>query len=80
MLMTWKGRELSTVGDLSDVVLRITAEDDGLAAHEFMTEYRRVNTHADQNVGYLSGYYDPHTTKKVQRLFGVAHPVFGKAR
>ena len=30
-----------------------------------------------QNLGYYAGYYDAATMKRVYRLFGAAHPIFG---
>ena len=29
------------------------------------------------NLGYMAGYYDDATAKKVKRLFGADHPIFG---
>jgi hypothetical protein len=29
------------------------------------------------NLGYMAGYYDSATAKKVNKLFGAVHPVFG---
>lgn len=29
------------------------------------------------NLGYMAGYYDHATAKKVDELFGAGHPVFG---
>lgn len=31
------------------------------------------------NLGYYAGYYDHETRVRVERLFGCAHPIFGKA-
>lgn len=30
------------------------------------------------NLGYYAGYYDHETMKRVQELFGAAHPIFGR--
>lgn len=76
--MNWDGRELDTIGDLSDVVLAITRAGDRDAAQRFMAQYRAETPHADINIGYLSGYYDPQRMAEVQELFDVAHPVFGR--
>lgn len=32
-----------------------------------------------QNLGYMAGYYDDETAKKIHRLFGAVHPIFGTA-
>src|SRR5882672_6581023 len=29
------------------------------------------------NLGYMAGYYDDATAKKINRLFGATHPIFG---
>lgn len=34
---------------------------------------------ANTNLGYFSGYYDNDTRRRVERLFGCAHPVFERA-
>lgn len=75
--MNWRGKDLATIGDLSDAVLAVARADDQAAADEFMAAYRAENPHADANVGYLSGYFDVDTMAKVQRMFAVAHPIFG---
>jgi hypothetical protein len=33
---------------------------------------------AKTNLGYYSGYYDPETMVRVQRLFRCVHPIFGR--
>lgn len=48
---------------------------------------RHVNDHGQspeearniisQNLGYFAGYYDDATAKKIDRLFGATHPIFG---
>lgn len=75
--MNWNGKSLDTIGDLSDAVLAIARSDDQAAADRFMAQYRAESEHADANIGYMSGYYDTDTMAKVQRMFGVAHPIFG---
>lgn len=75
--MEWEGKQLATIGDLSDAVLAIARADDQDAADRFMAQYRAENEHADANVGYLSGYYGTETMQKVQRMFRAEHPIFG---
>ncbi len=31
------------------------------------------------NLGYMAGYYDDATARKVHELFGAVHPIFGTA-
>lgn len=30
------------------------------------------------NIGYFAGYYDDETRRRVEHLYGAAHPIFGK--
>jgi hypothetical protein len=55
--MNWKGEEILTTGDLC--YKGIDKCDTPEEAQEFMELYRAENDHADENIGYLSGYYDP---------------------
>lgn len=77
--MNWNGKDLDTIGTLSDAILAIVRADDQQAADRFMELYRAESPHADSNVGYLSGYYGAETMAQVQRMFGAAHPIFGSA-
>ena len=73
--MNWKGQELTTIGDLCTFGIEKCDTPD--EAQEFMRLYRTENTHADENIGYLSGYYGPETMRRIQEWFGVSHPIFG---
>jgi hypothetical protein len=33
---------------------------------------------AMKNIGYFAGYYDAETNRRIQALFDVEHPIFGK--
>ena len=48
-------------------------------AQEFMRLYRAENPYADENIGYVLGYYSPAERARLQDWFGVTHPVFGKS-
>jgi hypothetical protein len=74
--MLWKGKELRTVGDLMNAMGKLVDERE---AQDFMRLYRAENEHADQNIGYLTGYFSREDTYRLQLWCGVAHPVFGKA-
>lgn len=73
--MTWKGEELITIGDLMDK--GIDRCDTPEEAQAFMRIYRAENEFADENIGYLSGYYGHNNMRRIQEWFGVAHPIFG---
>lgn len=84
--LIWKGKELKTMGDISNVVEEIIGLPDEQAkaeAKKFIETYevsidRREGVVAS-NIGYLSGYYDTDTMKRIQTIFAVQHPVFGNA-
>ena len=45
---------------------------------EFYNEYKETNQHADQNIGYILGYYEAKTVNRWFRLLDeIHHPVFG---
>lgn len=75
--MNWQGKELVTIGELGNAAASLQSREE---AQEFMRQYRAENPEfADQNIGYLSGYYDRATKARIQDWCGVAHPIFGKA-
>ena len=74
--MDWKDREMTTLGDL---MWGMSNCDNPEEAQEFMRLYRAENEYADQNIGYLTGYCGPEEMRRLQELFGVAHPVFGRS-
>jgi dihydroxyacid dehydratase/phosphogluconate dehydratase len=76
--MIWNGKELKTIGDLTDAIGSIAKTGSPAQAREFMVGYRQANEHADANVGYISGYFDRPTMNRIQEWFGVHHPVFGR--
>lgn len=75
--MEWKGQELVTIGDLMGK--GIDKCDGPEEAQEFMRLYRAENPYADENIGYLSGYYGTDDMRRIQEWFGAAHPIFGSA-
>ena len=75
MAMKWKGRQLTTIGDL--MMHGIDACNSPQEAREFMVLYREETPHAAANIGYLSGYYDHKNMRRIQDWFQVEHPIFG---
>lgn len=47
-------------------------------ANNFMAHLRAESVNADANVGYLTGYYAPDMMLRLQDLFDVVHPIFGR--
>lgn len=76
--MVWKGKELETIRDLMSAMDEIYARKDKDDATKFMDLYRSVNEHANENIGYLCGYYDTETHAGMMELFDVFHPFFGR--
>jgi hypothetical protein len=72
--LVWKGEALNTFGDIMRAVDAVASAEE---AQEFMAVYRDVTPHAAANIGYMSGYYDRATRRRIQEWFMVAHPIFG---
>jgi hypothetical protein len=75
--MIWKGKEIKTIGDLTNAVGLISSKEEGA---EFMSLYRSENAHADENVGYVSGYHDRETMARIQEYCNCSHPIFGRSQ
>jgi len=72
-MLNWKGKELVTYGDIMDAILACETPEEMRAC---MDAYRAENPHADGSIGYMTGYYDNETAKRVKRWLGVRHPIF----
>lgn len=75
--MIWKDQELKTIGDLMDKGINMC--DTPEEAQEFMRQYRSENEYAEQNIGYVSGYYSQEEANRIRDWFAVDHPVFGNS-
>ena len=79
--MNWNGKELATIGDLSDamyVIYRLASPEREEEARRFMADYRAESEHAETNIGYLTGYYGAKDADAMRELFDVSHPIFGR--
>lgn len=72
--MTWHDKPVDTIGDLFDAALK--AARDGEAA-AFLSAYRAVNDHADENLGYVIGYGDEDSRRLMYEAFDLTHPMIG---
>ncbi len=72
----WNGKTLKTVGDINDAMLSITNKQEAIA---FRDAYRKTNEFADENLGYLTGYCGATEMGRLQDLFEVGHPIFGRS-
>lgn len=73
--MRWKDEDLVTVGDFMSK--GIDHCDTPEEAQAFMALLRGVSAHANEDIGYLSGYYGRDDARRIREWFGVVHPVFG---
>jgi hypothetical protein len=73
-MMTWDGDPVDTIGDLFTYALK--AVDQG-RAEEFLAEYRALCDHADANLGYVIGYGDEDSRRRMYEAFNLTHPVLG---
>lgn len=82
--------EKITIGDKYGPAMEITDQAEADAYFEKLVEHtmsyakdEQYKTHEGaaalerSNLGYYAGYYDTETRKRVERLYGCAHPVFG---
>lgn len=77
--MKWAGRDLETIGDLTWAMDQIAnGPNPDEEAAEFMALYRAESEHANENIGYLTGYYEQETASRLRDLFDVSHPIFGR--
>ncbi len=74
--MKWKDEELKTAGDL--MKKGIEKCDTPEEAQEFMRLFKAENPYAEENIGYISGYYDTEEKQRIQEWFCVEHPIFGR--
>jgi len=70
----WDGEDLATLGQLFNGA--VAAADAG-RAREFYDAYAATNDHAAENLGYLFGYGDAETRRKLYAAFNLTHPIFG---
>jgi hypothetical protein len=73
--MEWNGKTIKTAGELFDAAASCHTQAE---ADEFLRLYRASNEHADANLGYIIGYGDEDTRKRLYGLFRMGHPIFGQ--
>lgn len=73
---TWGGKNLETIGDLIDAINAIDASPTRAQdAAAFMAKYRMANEHADANIRYLLGYFEPPERRtRLRELFSWEEP------
>ncbi len=76
-----------TIGDKYGPAMEITDQTQANTYFETCVEhcmsFGKTREEAEsierQNLGYFAGYYSHETRERVERLYGCAHPIFGKA-
>lgn len=77
MTWTWKGKKIRIIRDLMDALSALKSPEE---AKEFMAAYRKIHpVHANQNIGYITGYFDSATCQRLNEWCGVEHPIFGNS-
>jgi hypothetical protein len=67
--MIWRGKQLSTMGEIGDMTVEIAKSGTRAEALAFMEAYKDATEYAYPNVLYYAGYYDPQTAMKVRQMF-----------
>ena len=70
----WKGKPLGTIGALLDGAVDAEKEEQ---APEFLAAYRAANEHADANLGYIIGYLDEDSRRRMYAAYDLTHPTLG---
>ena len=78
---------MATIGERYGPAMEVTSQAAAdsyfqFLVREMMMEFGKGQDEAKEivrtNLGYYAGYYDNETRERVERLFGCAHPFFGK--
>lgn len=72
--MIWKDKEIKTIDDAMAALRDIHTKEE---AAEYLRLARLEGPYADENIGYLFGYFNRDRWKELSELFGILHPVFG---
>lgn len=72
--MEWNGTEITDVQGLITAICAVKSREE---AERFIAAYEAENVHARENIGYIAGYCDADTSRRIWDWFGCAHPIFG---
>lgn len=67
-----------SISETLDTALKLKGKEQEEFAEAVMAHLKEVGGHGASNLGYFIGYYDAKDRKKLQKLFPVEHPIFGK--
>ncbi len=74
MYFEWNGKRFTTYSEIIEYCLGLQPEEQ----KKFVEAFSLSSPYALENVGYVSGYYEPTTAKRILQIFGTSHPIFGK--
>jgi len=77
MKFVWKNKTLGTMGDVIEVMEAVYECGDQKEADKFMETGEKCGQHFKDNIGYMTGYFNPKTGTGMRKLFNVKHPIFG---
>ena len=73
--VTWKGVGLATVGDVADALLGLASETE---ARQFLEQiHAAAGPDGCADIGYVIGYFDDDTRKRLYGWLKIGHPIFG---
>lgn len=80
--IVWKGKKVTTMGEVSEAVAEIAKAGDKKLAEEFVKAFVASDKGATvekvkSNIGYLAGYHSRETAQMIFDVFDCAHPIFG---
>ena len=74
-IVTWKGKEIKTIGDLVTAMESLSTKEEAL---KFLSEYcAEIGDNGYRNFGYCTGYMGREAGARLRGWTAVPHPVFG---
>ena len=78
-MFDWNGRSLITYRDMMDEMEKLQTKEEARAFIEAFRPTKDRPEGAEIDIGYLTGYFDHAEMLRLQDLFDVSHPIFGRA-
>lgn len=72
MIFKYKDKEFTKWSEIIEFVLNLDSSEQ----QKVVDEFSKIGPYALENIGYISGYYDDKTAKKIKQIFRTAHPIF----
>ncbi len=77
IVVKWKGGEIKTYSEMWEEASKIS---DPQEAEAFIQAYEKAGMKREiflSNLGYWAGYYGEADRRRVHKVFGAVHPIFG---